>query len=488
MAGLETGESVSAITWEVLSVSLMKRDNSLSTVIQSLRGAIAVARPGDRLPSVRELLQEHRVSPKTVERAFAQLVSEGLIEPRPGQGTFVRPPLDHKAKDADFSWQSAALGSARGDGSMQALTTLPPGGSIVLSMGYLPPELQPTDLLASSLRQAAMRHELWDRLPVEGLEQLRGWFAREVGRGAVFTPNDVIIYPGGQAAIASTLRALVPPGHPVLIETPTYTGAILAAHAAGLELIPVPMDEHGARPDLLADAFRRTGARVFYSQPTFSNPSGAMMPATRRAAILATAAEARAFVIEDDWARDFDLANAAPEPLAALDRDGHVIYIRSLAKSAAPGLRVAAVMARGAALARLKVMRGSDDFFVSGPLQAAALSAVTAPAWRRHLQKARVALVERRDTLVSALKSELGDTISFRVPQGGMHLWIRLPDHISDTRLAAEMARQGAVVGPGRAWFPADPDGSFLRLTFAGTTASLVEGAKRLGAAIRKEC
>lgn len=370
---------------------------------------------------------------------------------------------------------------------MQALTTLPPAGSLVLSMGYLPPELQPTDLLASALRQAATRCELWDRLPVEGLETLRGWFAREVGRGAVFTPHDVIIYPGGQAAIASTFRALVPPGHPVLVETPTYTGAISAARAAGLELIPVPMDEDGALPDLLADAFRRTGARVFYSQPTFSNPSGAVMSAARRAAILAAVAEARAFVIEDDWARDFDLTNVAPEPLAATDRDGHVIYIRSLAKSAAPALRVAAVMARGAALARLKAMRGCDDFFVSGPLQAAALSAVTAPAWKRHLQKARAALVERRDTLASALKSELGDRISFRVPQGGMHLWIRLPDHISDTGLAAEMARQGVVVGPGRAWFPADPDGSFLRLTFAATTATLVEGVKRLGGAIRKE-
>lgn len=419
---------------------------------------------------------------------FAQLTAEGLIEPRPGQGTFVRPPPDARSNEADFSWQSAALGASRGDGGiMQALTTLPPAESIVLSMGYLPPELQATNLLASALRQAAMRAELWDRLPVEGLEPLRAWFAREVGRGAVFTPNDVIIYPGGQAAIASTFRALVPPGRPVLVETPTYTGAISAARAAGLELIPVGMDEQGVQPDLLADAFRQTGARVFYSQPTFSNPSGAVMPASRRAAILAAVAEARAFVIEDDWARDLDLAGMAPEPLAATDQNGHVVYIRSLAKSAAPGLRVAAVMARGAALARLKAARGCDDFFVAGPLQAAALSVVTAPGWKRHLQKARSALVERRDTLAAILESELGDKITFRLPQGGMHLWVRLPDHISDAGLAIEMARQGVIVSPGRAWFPADPDGSFLRLTFAATTAVLAEGAKRLRKAIRDQ-
>ncbi|MDQ0396344.1 aminotransferase-like domain-containing protein [Labrys monachus] len=480
-------ESVSVLGWEVLSILFMKRDNRLPAVIQSLRDAVASARPGTRLPSVRTLVQNHRVSPATVERAFARLVGEGLIEPRPGQGTFVRQPPESATEGCDFSWQSIALGAARADGGpMGTLLTVPPPESLILSRGYLPPDLQASGLLATALRQAAGRAELWDRLPIEGMEPLRAWFAHQVGDGGVFSPHDVIICSGGQAAIATTLRALVSPGRPVLMETPTYTGAISAARAAGLELVPVAMDDQGVRPDLLADAFRQTGARVFYSQPTFSNPSGTVLSAERRAAVLDIAAEARAFIIEDDWARDLDLAGTAPAPLAAGDRHGHVVYIRSLAKSAAPGLRVAAIIARGAACARLKAARGSDDFFVSGPLQAAALAVVSAPGWKRHLGAARAALMERRDALVGALRIELGDRVTFQVPDGGMHLWLRLPDHISDSALAADMAREGVIVSAGRAWFPADPEGSFLRLTFAAAPACLREGARRLGPVIRQ--
>ncbi|MFH6783359.1 MULTISPECIES: aminotransferase-like domain-containing protein [Methylobacterium] len=465
----------------------MKTNNRAASVIQTLRDEIAAAGPGGRLPSVRALVTGHRVSPATVERAFAQLVAEGLIEPRPGHGTFVRERTDGTEPGADFSWQSNALGAARADGrEIGALLTLPPPGSLILSTGYLPPDLQASGLLANALRQAAGRPELWDRLPIDGFDPLRAWFAREVARGTVYSPHDVIICGGGQAAIATTFRALVPPGHPILVEMPTYTGAISAARAAGLALVPVGMDEEGVRPELLRDAFQRTGARAFYTQPTFSNPAGAVLSAERRAAVLDIAAEARAFVIEDDWACDLDLTGTAPAPLAAGDRHGHVVYLRSLAKSAAPGLRVAAIMARGAASARLKSGRSSDDFFVSGPLQAAALAVVTAPGWKRHLNAVRAALIERRDTMVGALRTDLHDRATFRVPGGGMHLWLRLPDHVPEGEIAAEMDRQGVVVSPGRAWFPADPDGSFLRLTFAGSPAVIREGVGRLGAAIAR--
>ena len=122
----------------------------------------------------------------------------------------------------------------------------------------------------------------------------------------------------------------------------------------GLRPVPVPTDEHGVRPELLAGAFALTGARVFYCQPLYANPTGATLSADRREAVLEVVASAGAFLIEDDWARDLRIDGEAPPPLAASDPDGHVVYVRSLTKSAAPGLRVAAVSARGAAGARLQ--------------------------------------------------------------------------------------------------------------------------------------
>src|SRR5581483_88210 len=124
----------------------------------------------------------------------------------------------------------------------------------------------------------------------------------------------------------------------------------------------------GVRPDLLAEALRATGARVFYCQPTFANPHGATLAPERRAAVLQAVRDAGAFLIEDDWARDFAL-EPAPPPLVADDRDGHVVYVRSLSKSATPGLRVGAIAARGPAASRLRARRLADALFVAAPMQ-----------------------------------------------------------------------------------------------------------------------
>jgi hypothetical protein len=139
-------------------------------------------------------------------------------------------------------------------------------------------------------------------------------------------------------------------------------------------------------------------------------------------------------------------------------------------------------MARGAALARIKVARSSDDLFVSGPLQASALFMLSSPAWKRHLNAVRGALIERRNALVDALQTELANDASFMVPLGGMHLWVRLSDHLSDVAITGEMARKGVVVvSPGRFCFPSDPPGTFLRLMFGAAPGQLRKGAKRLG-------
>ncbi|MFD0823890.1 PLP-dependent aminotransferase family protein, partial [Micromonospora zhanjiangensis] len=190
----------------------------------------------------------------------------------------------------------------------------------------------------------------------------------------------------------------------------------------------VPADTDGVRPDQLAAAFARTGARLFYCQPLHANPHGATLAAHRRAAVAGAVRDAGAFLIEDDYARDLTIDGHAPPPLAAEDPDGHVVYLRSLTKSAAPGLRVAAIGARGPAGARLRAARLLDDLFVAGPLQQATVEFVTAPAWVRHRRTLRGALRDRRGALLTALHRHLPELARQPVPRGGLHLWVRLPD------------------------------------------------------------
>lgn len=461
----------------------MSDDNTSARVTAELRAAAAGLPPGARLPSVRDLVARHHASPVTVQRAISRLAAEGLVSPRPGRGTFVA----ERAGDdgaADLSWQSVALGSRAGDdGAMQQLLRVPAPHAIALSGGYVESALQPVGPLGAALARAARRPAAWERGPVEGRDELRAWFAREAG--GRLSAHDVVICPGGQAALATAMRALADPGDPVIVEAPTYLGALAAARAAGLRPVPVPADADGVRADLLADAFTRTGARLAYLQPLYANPTGAVLAPERRPAVIEAATAAGAFIIEDDWGRDLRIDGDAPPALVSDDVDGHVVHVRSLTKSAAPGLRIACLAARGAAGARLRAARIVDDFFVAGPLQEATLELVGSPAWRRHRRALSAALRERRDALADALHEHAPQLATAELPRGGLHLWTRLPDGSDETAIVEAAASEGVVVFPGRPWFCSEPPAPHLRLSFGGAPpAALAEGVRRLARAL----
>ncbi len=455
----------------------MPESNTARALVKELEAAAAAGRPGDRLPSVRELMRRHGAGPATVQRAVHLLARRGLVEARPGRGTFVAPrPAARPAPD--HAWQTVALGARMLDAeALEHLLRPPPPGMLLLSNGYLPDELQPSGALGQALSRAARRPGAWAAMPSEGLAPLRALHAGRLGGG--HTAEDMIVVGGGQAALTACLRGLAPPGGAVVVESPTYLGALVAARAANLLPVPVPSDRDGIRPDLLADALASSGARLVYLQPTFANPHGAVLAPERRAGVLAAVRAAGAFLVEDDPVRDLAFA-PPPPPLAHDDPDGHVVHITSLTKIVAPGLRIGAIAARGPAYARLRAARVVEDFFVPGPLQEAAIELLGAPAWPRHLRRLRTALHERRDALVAAVDRELGAG-RLTPPSGGMHVWARLDPGEDDVALAERSYRAGARVFAGRPWFPAEPPAPFMRLTFAAEPpARLAEGVRVL--------
>ncbi len=456
-----------------------------------LRREINRYSPGGKLPSSRALVEQYRVSPVTVSRALAQLAAEGLVVTRPGAGAFRARPRTTAAPAGDTSWQEVALSadgaadvvprSVDASGVVVSLAA-PPPGVIEFSGGYLHHSLQPERALAAALARAGRRPGAWGRPPLDGLPELREWFAREIG-GAV-TAAEVLVGAGGQAGLTTALRALAPPGAPVLVESPTYPGMLAIARAAGLRPVPVPGDPDGVRPALLADAFRATGARVFVCQPLFQNPTGAVLAVDRRAAVPAIAREAGAFVIEDDFVRRLahEDAGPLPRPLVADDPDGVVIHVSSLTKATSPSFRVSALAARGPALERLRAIQIVDSFFVPRPLQEAALELAGSPAWPRHLRSISTELKTRRDTMTAALRLDLPALALPHIPSGGYHLWLRLPDGTDEALLTAAALRAGVAITPGRPYFSAEPPAAHVRLSFAAVAGSgeITEGVRRL--------
>lgn len=413
---------------------------------------------------------------------------QGLVESRPGVGTFVRSTTT--ARPADYGWQSAALGTPR--------TTLPASSAtmrvvsneaISFHSAYPDRDLLPERLVQAALVRAARGDTALSRPPVAGLPELQAWFARELGAFTPTgvnppTPSDVIVLPGSQSGLSSIFSSLVGAGQPLLIESPTYWGAILVARNVGVRLIPVPSGPDGPDPAVLARAFKESGARMFYAQPHYANPSGAQWSAQRAEQILEVVRNHGAFLIEDDWAHDFGI-NTSPVPLAARDDAGHVIYIRSLTKSVSPAIRIAAVIARGPARARILAARGAETIYVSGILQAAALDIVTQPGWNTHLRKLRQQLQARRDLLVSSVLEFVPQAQIENIPKGGLHLWLRLPDGTNLEELSNFCERSGVIIAAGNEWFPAEPSGSFVRLNFSGPNpGAYAEGMQVLGQAL----
>jgi len=446
-------------------------NDSSARIAADLREWIREAPPAARLPATRRLVAEYAASPVTVQKALRRLVAEGLVESRPGVGTFVR--AVRPARGPDFGWQTGALRAPRAELARIAgpLQTAPPD-VLALHAGYPGPELLPERLVRTALARAARSAAATARPPAAGLPELRAWFATELAEATpsglgTASSRDVIVAPGSQSALASIFRALVAPGGPLLIESPTYWGAIQAARQAGVEPVPVPSDAHGPDPVEVDRSLRETGARAFYAQPSFANPTGAQWSVERAEHVLDVVRARGAFLVEDDWAHDFGIDSEA-RPLAARDDAGHVVYLRSLTKSVSPALRVAAVIARGPARDRILGDRAAESMYVSGLLQQAALEVVSDPGWRSHRRRLRAQLRERRDLLVAAIADQAPSLALDLVPPGGLHLWTRLPDGTDVDRLARACAAEGVWVAAGDEWFPAEPAAAYLRLAFIG--------------------
>ncbi|QIM19171.1 PLP-dependent aminotransferase family protein [Leucobacter coleopterorum] len=454
----------------------MSNDNRASEIAALLHERIAAAHAGEKLPGVRELSKSFQASAATVSAALSELSAQGLVRAEPGRGTFVAE--RGRLTEPDFAWQSQALDPARVDADRASRL----GGygtpeHIQLSWGYLAPELLPSDELHRIGSRAAKSNRAWMMTPPAGSPELRRVFAAEYRAD----PGDALIVSGGQQGLVFTMRTLAEPGSTVITESPSYPGAIVAAQSAGLTIASVPADKDGIIVERLADALERTRARVVYLQPSYANPTGAVLSQERRAQVLELAAQHGAFIIEDDWARHLGIDGRTPPPLITEDPNGHVVTVTTLSKPASPGLRLGAVIARGPAGDRLRSSRTADDLCVAPMVQEIAMSLLTSSVWPRHLKRLRTELAERRDILAATIRQTLPSVRIQSVPSGGIHLWARLPHGVDTRQISADAYAAGVLVGDGRHFFVDEPPAPFLRFSYgAAAPAQISQGIRQL--------
>jgi 2-aminoadipate transaminase len=330
----------------------------------------------------------------------------------------------------------------------------------------------------------------------EGYQPLReqiSAFMASKGAASV-RPDDLIVTTGSQQALDLLGKTLISPGDKVIVEGPTFLATIQCFRLYGAELITAPVDGDGVKTDELERLIAEHKPKFIYLIPTFGNPSGALLSAERRRAVLEMAVRHNTLVVEDDPYGDLYFGDAPPPSLLALSDSvpgsrERLVHCGSLSKVLSPGLRVGWMVAPPELLAKATMCKQFSDAHTSTFAQATAAQYLKAGRMPATLAKVRAVYAERATCMGQALRRELGSAIDFLQPQGGLFVWARLTG--ADGRLAdgGELARraieQGVAFVPGAPFFASQPDAATLRLSFATVgTDRIEEGVQRLAKAL----
>jgi 2-aminoadipate transaminase len=280
-------------------------------------------------------------------------------------------------------------------------------------------------------------------------------------------------------------------GDTVIIERDTYQGALNRLTRLGVNVVGIPLDGDGMRMDALAEALadlarRGITPKYIYTIPTVQNPTGTIMPETRRAELLQLAQRYGVPIFEDDCYADLIWDGQRPPALHAMSGNGGVIHIGSFSKSIAPALRVGFIVAPWAVLSRMLALKTDAG---SGALEQMVLAEYCAPHFNQHVPKLTRGLRAKLDTLMAALDEQFGTAAEFETPAGGIFLWVKLPDNVDTLKLYPAALAAGVAINPGPEWSTDKAHAkSRLRLCFASPSGEQIrEGIAVLAEVCRRE-
>jgi len=462
-----------------------------------LSGSLA---PETRLPATRQLAQDLGVSRITVKNAYAELESEGLIGSREGSGTYVLPPGPLPASEkneAAISWplwqQDVQVEDGITEEIVLAQTSLHTSHPQPIAFtGVGDPRQFPLKDFYQAL-QTVIRRDGITALEYgefgRGYPPLRKTIAHVLASQGIQThPDQILITSGSQQALALVCQLLLRPGDVILVENPTYNFALDLCRSLQLKIVGVPLDEHGMRVDLLEPLLQQHHPKLLYTIPNFQNPSGACLSGARRRQLMALAERYNLPVLEDDFVGDLRYEGRAQPAIKALDPGGRVIYIGTFSKMLMPGLRVGFLVAEGPIFSRLVNGKRVNDLTTSPLIQRTLDEYVTIGRYQAHLRRSCRIYRQRRDAMVAAIKRYLPPEFKVYPPQGGLFIWLRLPEHTSSLKLLPLAAAEGVEFAPGTRFFANPAEGeNYLRLNFATQTpGDIEEGVRRLGVALKR--
>jgi GntR family transcriptional regulator/MocR family aminotransferase len=414
-------------------------------------------RPGQRIPSSRELSVELRVSRFPVLNAYAQLLAEGYFESRVGAGTFVSASLPEQKMSVTLP-ETEPSQAPSGPRSVSQRSTLYPAFEMHPAVrgwgafGVHQPDLDEfpfqtwSSLIARHSRNPhanAIHH-----INPMGTQRFRESIADylHTARGVKCDADQVMIVSGSQQALDITARVLLDPGDSVWVEEPGYRLQRSVLIAAGCRVIPIPVDNEGM--NVAAGIATRRKARAAFVTPSHQYPLGSTMSASRRLQLLNWAQHSGAWIVEDDYDSEYRYGSLPIASLHGLDVNSRVIYIGTFSKVLFPSLRIGYLVIPPDLVERFVAVRHSLDIFPPYLFQEVLSDFINEGHFTRHIRRMRQVYGEKRATLVQSLQTEFGDEVGIHGSEAGMHLTISLPPGANDIEIMTRASRERLWLWP----------------------------------------
>lgn len=325
----------------------------------------------------------------------------------------------------------------------------------------------------------------------EGRDTLKRMLADVMAEeGLSAEPEHIMITTGSQQALDLLARVFIDRGDRLVLEGPTYIGALAAFRPADPAFITIPLDDFGMRVELLAEELERLGTpapKFVYVVPNFHNPGGVTMTPDRRQLLLRLAEEHDLLIIEDNPYGLLRFAGEPHKPLAAHDRK-RVVYVGTLSKIISPGIRIGWVLAPAPILDRLAKLKQSADLCSPALSQMFAEQYIRQGLWKKNLENLKPIYRSRRDAMLLALEEHFPEEAQWSRPEGGLFIWATLPGYLNTTKMLPLAILQKVAYVPGTAFFADGSGAQHMRLNFSyANEDQIAEGIKRLGKVIKRE-
>ncbi|CAM4096799.1 PLP-dependent aminotransferase family protein [Mesobacillus thioparans] len=437
------------------------------------------------LPSERKLAEEFNLNRSTVVAAYDELESNGLIERKRGSGTVISKDIWGLTKKRIPSWNRyVEAGSFQPSlPVVQRLRKETEDQKLInLASGELSPDLFPLEYMGKITSTRTFVGNLGYDHP-QGNQILRSTIAKHVKKykDIEIDPSSILITSGAQQALHLVVQCLLKPGDAVALEDPSYHYGLSIFKSAGVRTYLLPVDKDGINPDHLRKLHQKHRIRMLFLNPAHQNPTGAFLSVERRKQILELSSEMGIPVIEDDPYSLTSFSGEKTSPLKSMDVNGNVLYISSLSKIVASGLRIGWIIGPKPVIERIADAKQQVDFGHASFTQWIANEFLDSEYFDVHLNNLISKLMQRRDQIVTSLRSTLEDHVGFHIPQGGIHLWCELKKEYSEAKLLEAAIKRGVIFVPG---LTMGEKKGFVRFTFARENEKNIErGIKRFSEA-----